>query len=71
MSYASPMLPFTGYTMTLYFVLTSPLRCEWNTNPCIYIGVSGHVTLSCNQWRNTAFHLYVVFMQFFKGLFVC
>jgi hypothetical protein len=37
MSYASPMLPFTGYTMTLYFVLTSPLRCEWNTNPCIYI----------------------------------
>jgi hypothetical protein len=28
------------------------------------LGVSGHVTLSCNQWRNTAFHLYVVFMQF-------
>ena len=30
------------------------------------VGVSGHVTLSCNQWRNTAFHLYVVFMQFLK-----
>ena len=30
------------------------------------LGVSGHVTLSCNQWRNTAFHLYVVFMQFSK-----
>ena len=32
----------------------------------LVIGVSGHVTLSCNQWRNTAFHLYVVFMQFLK-----
>jgi hypothetical protein len=28
--------------------------------------VSGHVTLSCNQWRNTAFHLYVVY-AIFKG----
>ena len=32
----------------------------------LQVGVSGHVTLSCNQWRNTAFHLYVVFMQFLK-----
>ena len=35
-------------------------------NQMFIIGVSGHVTLSCNQWRNTAFHLYVVFMQFLK-----